>query len=64
MKTNKFMNIFIEVDKKKVNIFKIKKSFQEHGSANNVLKIKREDQCFYLDIWIVEVGRIQNNSLL
>lgn len=41
IKLNKFMNIFIEMDKKKVNIFKIKIINKLSNKCDNVLSIKR-----------------------
>ena len=53
LKVSKFLNIFVEIDKKKVNIFRIKRYSQGISDGSKLLKIKREEQSFYLDVFIL-----------
>ena len=57
------MNIFVEIDHKLVNVFKLKKGFFGQ-SEGNVVKIKREDQCFYLNVWIFDLQKMEKTNPL
>lgn len=55
------MNIFVEIENKLVNVFKLKKGGQLGAGS---VKLKREDQCFYLNVWIIDLQRMDKTNPL
>lgn len=59
VKLIKFMNVYVEVEGRWVNVFR----FKRQGEGGSV-KLKREDNCFYLNVWVVDIARLDKTNPL
>ena len=61
VRLGKFMNVYVEVEGKWVNVFRLKRQGGEGGAG---VKLKREDNCFYLNVWVVDIARLDKTNPL